>query len=254
MSLAVDYYDIARAVGRYLGWGRDPKSDWDASNKVDFSDILKRGLTWFYHPHTIPGQRLSHRWTFLRPVHTIDLGASISQYEMPEEFDGTIDSIRWSGDTTTWTVVELTSLYRLHQKQNESPSATGSPQWCAIEKHRGEGEQAQKQTIHFHPKPDTNYQVKMVIGINPGVLTEDRPIPWGSNVHSETILAACEAAAESLLVDGETLKRDIFLTCLQSSISHDTTDAPHTLGYCDAPEIKTLPYSRAGTLSYNPLS
>lgn len=70
-SLACDYNNLRREIGRYLDYGRDP-ADWSANQITDVADILDRGLLQFYYP---PDPRLRNGWSFLRPKTTMTLSA-----------------------------------------------------------------------------------------------------------------------------------------------------------------------------------
>ena len=62
MSLGLTYNDLKAEVERVLG-------TYDAA---DVSAILNRGLRQFYTPMPLPGERVMHRWSFLKTVQTLD--------------------------------------------------------------------------------------------------------------------------------------------------------------------------------------
>ncbi|QDP55777.1 MAG: hypothetical protein Unbinned2706contig1001_38 [Prokaryotic dsDNA virus sp.] len=68
MSLGVTYDELHDEVGRALGYGRDATGD----ANVDVVACVKRGLRQFYTPEPLPGERVSHRWSFMRTVETLD--------------------------------------------------------------------------------------------------------------------------------------------------------------------------------------
>lgn len=67
-TLALTYFDLLRAVGRDMGWGRNPGT-WDADDKVDAADCIKAGLQSVYSPAPLDGH--SHRWSFLDPIQEL---------------------------------------------------------------------------------------------------------------------------------------------------------------------------------------
>jgi len=68
MSLGVTYDELHDEVGRALGYGRDATGD----ANTDVAACVKRGLRQFYTPSPLPGERASHRWSFMRTVETLD--------------------------------------------------------------------------------------------------------------------------------------------------------------------------------------
>lgn len=76
-TLSLDYSMIRRAIGRFLGWDRDP-ANWSATQTTDGTDFLRQGARQFYWAPPLPGERTAHEWSFLRPTTTIDLWGSQS--------------------------------------------------------------------------------------------------------------------------------------------------------------------------------
>lgn len=70
MSLGLTYNDLKAEVERVLG-------TFDAA---DVSAILNRGLRQFYTPMPLPGERVMHRWSFLKTVQTLDTHKSTSSH------------------------------------------------------------------------------------------------------------------------------------------------------------------------------
>lgn len=71
MSLGLTYNDLKAEVERVLG-------TYDAA---DVSAILNRGLRQFYTPMPLPGERVMHRWSFLKTVQTLDTHNSTSSHQ-----------------------------------------------------------------------------------------------------------------------------------------------------------------------------
>ena len=76
MSIGVTYDELHDEVGRALGYGRDATGD----ANVDVVACVKRGLRQFYTPEPLPGERVSHRWSFMRTVEGIDTYAPTSEH------------------------------------------------------------------------------------------------------------------------------------------------------------------------------
>ena len=69
MSLTLTRADLANEVGRALGYGRSGLS---GDLLEDVTVCVERGLRQFYTPEPLPGERMSHRWSFLRTVESLD--------------------------------------------------------------------------------------------------------------------------------------------------------------------------------------
>ena len=62
MSLNITYNELQKAVGRYLGYGRNVYGPDDGSNEwADIEDCIKSGLRKFYAPPVLPNQQFSHK-------------------------------------------------------------------------------------------------------------------------------------------------------------------------------------------------
>jgi hypothetical protein len=71
MSLEVTIDDIRDEVGRALGYGRNSSED-------DVIACVKRGMRQFYTPEPLQGERVGHRWSFLRSIETLNTHAPTS--------------------------------------------------------------------------------------------------------------------------------------------------------------------------------
>jgi len=71
MSLEVTIDDIRDEVGRALGYGRNSSED-------DVIACVKRGMRQFYTPEPLQGERVGHRWSFLRSIETLNTHAPSS--------------------------------------------------------------------------------------------------------------------------------------------------------------------------------
>ena len=76
MSLTLTRADLEDEVGRALGYGRGTLS---GDVLEDVTVCIERGLRQFYTPEPLPGERMSHRWSFLRTVESLDTHAPSEQ-------------------------------------------------------------------------------------------------------------------------------------------------------------------------------
>ena len=100
MSLEVTIDDIRDEVGRALGYGRD-------SDEPDVIACVKRGMRQFYTPEPLQGERVGHRWSFLRSIETLNTHAPT------EEAAGSFSSgvfTRTSGTFLTTDFLEVSHI------------------------------------------------------------------------------------------------------------------------------------------------
>ena len=71
MSLTLTRADLEDEVGRALGYGRGSLSSIGSDVLEDVTVCIERGLRQFYTPEPLPGERISHRWSFLRTVESL---------------------------------------------------------------------------------------------------------------------------------------------------------------------------------------
>lgn len=71
-TLNLTFTEIRTEIGRYLGYDRT-YANWTASEILDATACIKRGLRNFYFPPRTNPQQQAHRWGFLRPSATLDI-------------------------------------------------------------------------------------------------------------------------------------------------------------------------------------
>lgn len=72
-----DFDVLRRRVGDYLGYSDDPDA-WSDSTFSRISDIIDAGYRQFLHPPVLPNERMSHEWSFLKPLTTMTLWGTVS--------------------------------------------------------------------------------------------------------------------------------------------------------------------------------
>jgi hypothetical protein len=87
-GLIVDLNTLRTETGIFLGWGRSHGS-YTANNNTDFTYIHKRAMRRFYYP-PLDGETPYYEWSFLRKTGTITLLTDDWDYDLPEDFGGTI--------------------------------------------------------------------------------------------------------------------------------------------------------------------
>lgn len=75
-TLSITYDDLRSEIGYYLGFRRS-SSAWSADQAATIESCLKSGLRQFYLPEPLPGESVSHLWSFLKPLATLVVWAGL---------------------------------------------------------------------------------------------------------------------------------------------------------------------------------
>lgn len=221
-TLVADYDTLRRAVGRFLGYDRDPNF-WDEVQTQDVGDILASGQAQFYWPPPLVSEEGAspprHTWSFLKKHATLDLAAGTADYDLPDDFVSMASGFVYTGAKRRVTLVPLEVLLAKRAMASE----TGAPNYCAL-RSRAQDQQARPRWEGlFYPTPDTSDTVEYAYVLDPPLLSETNPNPLGGPVHYETLLESCLAVAERMMNDEPGLHTDRFMRCLASSIQADVT-------------------------------
>jgi len=230
-TLGIDFTQLQRAVGRFLGLSRDPGT-WQPDGRIDVHDIIRSGIRRFYWPPPLPipeaaegqvvhlsSKSLSERptwsWSFMQPTVTLTTVAATATYALPPDFGELLEG--GFTFTTDQQPVALVTYEQILQMQSQA-SRTGVPKYASVNVRDAKSTQY---TVTFYPTPDAVYTLSYSYGVAPSDITENSPLPLGGPQHAETILEACLAAAEKTLNDEEGLHEKKFLECLTRSIQAD---------------------------------
>ena len=233
MSLAINYEQLKRDIGRYLGYDREP-GNWTEDEDEDVEQVIAQGLRQFYRPPRIPGDKYSHQWSFLRPIGSLAITSGTADYDLPTDFadlDGDLYFV--TGDNCPTRIRQVNEGRILDLRSRETSMDTiSSPSECAVVAKKSDGTAEQVYTLMLWPTPDADYTVKFRYYSRQQMLTADADVPLGGTEHAETIRASCLAAAESFLDDERGAKWAEFLDQLQASVDFDRkANSPSTLGY-----------------------
>ena len=232
-TLARTLQNLEAEVGSYLGWGRGAKydqSEWTDEQQLEIDSILKSGLANFYFPVPGPGQQI-YEWTFLRPWADLTLVADTQTVDLPDDFLSLDGLIYISSSDTSYCPLrqrgDVRGLYAA------SPTASGTPEFVAVEPVRGTGHvEGQRWQLRLWPQPDSALTVRLRYNLIPEALTTLRPHVYGGAAHSETVLESCLAVAELRKDDlGRGPHAQAFRERLAASIATDRKNRPQWAGY-----------------------
>jgi hypothetical protein len=210
-----DYTKLRRAVGRFLGYDRDP-TNWSTNETTDAGDILESGLRTFYWPIAPNGER--YRWSFLRPYTQIKTTGPTGA-PLPRDFGGLISELQYQTNEGIGKIVRVSDQEILsHYARGQ---LTGDPRYYAIRPRQFANDMGTPYELMLHPTPTSSITLLFRYAVIPPPLSDSNPYPYGGELHAETITEACLAAAERILEDGEGVHTKRWLECLATSIAID---------------------------------
>jgi hypothetical protein len=96
-TATLKYSTLRTAIGYYLGFGRT-SGNWTASETADIDYVLDRGLAQAYYPPPLPGERVAHEWSFLKPESTFKVWGTYT-YTASGDPDGGTNLTATAGST-----------------------------------------------------------------------------------------------------------------------------------------------------------
>ena len=243
-----NFYHYAREVSGYLEYGHNFVAiDHDKESLI--RSIIERGLAQFFSPPILPPESQHrpskpHRWSFLRPVAQLTLGANESLAPLPDDCTGVVGDFTYVNNAGTFRVPTV-PLEHLRQVQanieisgldpilldddhkllvDDSAIPTGMPIAAAIETKAVDGGPFAFQ-VRFYPTPSQAVTLEYSYEISPLPLSELNLFPAAPRVHYDTILASCLAAAEVEKLGQSGPRWSYFIERLKASVAADIAAA-----------------------------
>ena len=192
-NLRLTYSDIYTRVSNFLGLTTNGTAP-TGTDLTICKDICMRGLRRFLYP--ISQQTGDYwEWSFLRPLHTMNLLAGKWRYQLPEDFSSIITNPTYEEDegfkqmdkTTPDNIMNLMS----------AGDVDYAPYYYAIVTSDYDPEIGEFDEIWFYPKSDSNYRIQFFYKSDPTKVTDaDEFLPGGVK-STEAILENCLAIAEA---------------------------------------------------------
>lgn len=239
-TLSLDYDDLAKEVGGYLGYRRS-SNNWTADQVELISSIVQSGYRQFLHPPPLPGERHRHSWTFLRPIATLEVESGTEDYDMDPNFGGLDGMLTFATDSQRFSISLVSEAMIRDMRQSGVVNST--PQMAAVQPQSSDGTGGQRFKLLLWPKPDQDYTVSYRYFVNPDRLVTNEgstsvSFPLGGMPHSETMLESCLSIAEQRANDEKGLHWEKFLERLAASVMHDRqAHSARTLGYNGDPSV-----------------
>ncbi len=220
--LQLDFDALRRETGMYLGYDRDP-----ANHKplqiLDMADILGKAMRSWYFP-VVDG--VVYKWSFLQRTGLVVTIAAQSEYDLPEDFASLSNECLYYAAESERTKVSRRSEGMVLSMLASSWTDASPPLYYAV---RTKGSMEKGRPLHellLYPVPSTtDIEISFRYSSIPPALSESDPYPLGGELHAETILAACLAAAEQKIEDQAGLHTANFQKLLAGSIALDRENA-----------------------------
>ena len=216
-DLALDRDGLLKRLGHQV-FNKPNSGAWSHDEKSRLEQILFTGLSNFYWYTPQQGAE-GHTWSFLKPSATLNMAANTDTYDLPPDFGGLHSSV-FTFDSGTQTPIKMVSEEELRTLRGTLAQTATEPSYCAIRpKAASEGFQ-QIYEVFFYPNPTADHTLRYRYDIIPGFIDDKNPFPYGSRLHSITILESCLLAADQFMGQSGPHEAE-FQRCLAASIHRD---------------------------------
>lgn len=237
-TLALTRNELEGAIGWFLGFGyglANGDTAWTTQQQAMITAARRAGLRSFYTASAgLMDGTDGYEWSFLRPQASLALASGGNTVQLPEDYQGIEGRLSiTSSATTVYRPVPVVGIGLVQEQYARMPSLTGWPMMCAIQPIRAPSAiKGQRFQLYFYPLADQAYTVVFQYHINPQDISTEMVYPYGGAAHSETIIAACLAAAEQRQDDAAGVQTQRYQALLQGSIALDRRNKPQLNGYC----------------------
>lgn len=220
-NLSLTRNQLRNAVGFRAGWGVDYTAY--STNHLAIVDLcIDSGLRTFYDPPPIPGEKISHTWSFKTPIESLSLAEGQADYDLPDDFGGFTGDPCFSENDQTWGVLYRTNATRiLAMRGSVGSTASAPPCKVATTVLPGDGTTPTRYGLMVWPTPDRSYTLKYQYSSNPFQLSSTQAYPLGGQPHAETLRASCLAAFERDVENKLAGDTATFMSRLTASVNLD---------------------------------
>ena len=162
-NLRLTYQNIYDRVSHFLGLTAEGTTPTD-SNLTVCQNIVQRGLRRFLYP--IDARTGDYwEWSFLRPLHTMNLLDGKWKYQLPEDFSSIITDPTYSEDDSFKQIAKTTPDNMMNLMA--AGEVDYAPYYYAIVTSDYDPEIGEFDEIWFYPKPDSTYRIQFFYKSDP---------------------------------------------------------------------------------------
>jgi hypothetical protein len=257
-TLALTKTELEAEIGFFLGFGRGSQygeAPWSVQQTNLINAARRAGLRSFYLASAGQADGSSgYQWSFLRPQASLSMQSGDQTVQLPDDYHGVEGRVTISSpNSQIYRPVPVVGINRIQEQYSRTPNMTGWPQLLAIQPIRPPaGTIGQRFQFVVFPVADQAYTLAFTYYINPNDIDANRPYPYGGAAHSETITAACLAAAEAKGDDMTGVQAERYRQLLAGSIEVDRRNKPQLQGYCgDQSDMAGMDYDRRRNIYEN---
>lgn len=240
----VSFFTARTRVADFLGWTRSA-GNWSADEIDRLDEIVNAGYLQFIYPIPLPGEMVSHRWSFLRPTATFDTEDGTYLYELPTDFGAIVGDLVYDEDEYVHRIIEQTTPGMI-DRSRAVDSAEGRPTKFALRPKSTSMTAFQITEIMLYPTPDAAYGIVYHYDVRVDPLTETNSYLLGGQPHFDTILQSCrDVAATRYMDDAGGKEHALFVERLRASVEADRRLSPKTLGFNE--DGRRITHTRHGT-------
>lgn len=231
-GLSLTRNQLRSETGFFLGFGLD-YSSYSADQLSVCDKCIDIGLRQWYTPPPIPGEKMSHQWSYLAPVRKLSLVEGVIDYDLDDSFAGLVNGVFLSSDDLNWSNIEVTNIARiLSMRQRDTSTNIGKPEMCAVNVIETDGSTPTRYSLAIFPTPSQSYSLTFEMRVNPYQLSATAQYPLGGQPHAEGLRESCLAAAEMNVNDEKGLHYSQFIERLTASVLYDRKAmGPKSYGY-----------------------
>lgn len=227
-TLSVQYSDLTRDVGIFLGYGSD-SDDWSENETAEVDRVVQEGYRQFLYPPAVEGIQPGYEWSFLKPVTTITTTEDDGDQDLPDDFGRLVQGFTFPAGTGYVPILADVGEGKIRE-QRQLWDQTGRPKIAGIRIKAGTGTTGQRKEVMWYPTPDDAYTLTYRYEAFVGKLTSENCYPLGGMKHSSLLTESCLAVAESRINDEQGVHTDLFMRLLASSIIRDKNEGPKFYG------------------------
>ncbi len=227
-TLTLGFPEFRAELGHFVGYGRD-SAGWSSAQGTELTALVQAGYRRFLVPSPLPGERVSHEWSFLRVVTTITLTAEDYDTTLPDDF-GQIDGSFTFAVNDGWKPVSIVPESMIRDLRQRG-TVTGKPEYAAIRPRSSDGASGQRFEVIFWPSPDAAYVLSYRYAVQTYALSASYPYALGGMAHCETVMASILAMGEERLNDMRGTKFAEWMERLVASVERDRKFGAEFFGY-----------------------
>jgi len=196
-NLRLTYADIYTLISGFIGL-TDTGTAPTGTDLTTCKDIAQRGLRRFLYP--VDARSGDYwEWSFLRPLHTMNLRDNVWRYQLPEDFSSIITDPTYEDNAGFKNIARTTPENIMNLRA--SGVVGYAPYYYAIVTTDYDPDIGEFDEIMFYPEPDSSYRIQFYYKADPTKATEAGDFLPGGVKSTEAILENCLAVAESQVLE-----------------------------------------------------